>query len=103
MSETALLRKAILILWPSFVFGGIGTVLFFTLHDPVDLYFVGPLELGRKAGYTLGFFFFWAVAAGSSWLTWLLERRAEEVNRCPLGPVERPVGCPKREEPDAAR
>jgi hypothetical protein len=38
----------------------------------VDLFFVGPLELGRMAGYTLGFFFFWALAAGSSWLTSVL-------------------------------
>jgi hypothetical protein len=97
------MRKTILVLWPSFVFAGVGTVLFFALHDPADLFFVGPLELGRKAGYTFGFFFFWALAAGSSWLTCFLARRADEVNRCPLGAVERPVGCPKREEPDAAR
>lgn len=97
------MRKAISILWPSFVFGGIGTVLLFSILDPVDLFFVGPLELGRKAGYTIGFFFFWAVAAGSSWLTWFLDRPAAEVNRCPLQPTERPPGCPKREEPDAAR
>jgi len=69
------LRKAIAILWPSFLFGGLGTVLFFSLLDPVDLFFVGPLELGRMAGYTFGFFFFWALAAGSSWLTCLLQAR----------------------------
>jgi hypothetical protein len=56
-------------------------VLFFALLDPVDLRFVGPLELGRKAGYTIGFFFFWALAAGSSALTCFLQRRADEVNR----------------------
>jgi hypothetical protein len=58
--------------------------------------------VGRKAGYTTGFFFFWALAAGSSSLTCFLQRRAEEVNRCPLVPVERPIGWPKREDPDAA-
>ncbi len=52
------MKRAIWILWPSFIAGGIGTVLFFSLLDPVDLRFVGPLELGRKAGYTIGFFFF---------------------------------------------
>ena len=36
------MRKAIAILWPSFIFGGIGAVVFFSLHDPVDLSFVGP-------------------------------------------------------------
>ena len=75
------MRKAIAILWPSFLFGGLGTVLFFSLLDPVDLFFVGPLELGRKAGYTLGFFFFWALAAGSSWLTCFLEQRNSDAVR----------------------
>jgi hypothetical protein len=68
------MKKAMSILWPSFIFAGIGTVLFFSSLDPVDLRFVGPLELGRKAGYTIGFVFFWALAAGSSWLTSFLRR-----------------------------
>jgi hypothetical protein len=76
---------------------------FLALLDPVDLRFVGPLEFGRKAGYIVAFFFFWGLAASSSWLTSLLQRRADEVNRCPLIPEERPLGCAKREEPDAAR
>jgi hypothetical protein len=75
------MRKAIAILWPSFLFGGLGTVLLFSLLDPVDLFFVGPLELGRKAGYTFGFFFFWALAAGSSWLTCFLEQRNSDAVR----------------------
>ena len=85
------------ILWPSFIAGAVGTAVLLSVFDPVDLSFVGPLELGRKASYTIAFFFFWAVAAVSSWLTWLLERSAEEVNRCPLAPAARPVGCAKRE------
>lgn len=84
------MRKAIWILWPSFLAAAVGTVLLFSLIDPVDLRFVGPLELGRKAGYTLGFFFLWALGAGSSALT------------CMLVPVERPLGCTKREDPNAA-
>jgi hypothetical protein len=48
---------------------------FFSLHDPVDLRFVGPLAFERKAGYALGFLLFWPLAAGSSSLTWFLERR----------------------------
>jgi hypothetical protein len=75
------MKRAIWILWPSFIAAGIGTVLLFSLLDPVDLRFVGPLELGRKAGYTIGFFFFWAIAAGSSALTCFLQRRSDEVNR----------------------
>ena len=75
------MKKAMAILWPSLLFGAIGTVLFFSIQDPVDLRFVGPLELGRKSGYTIGFFFFWALAAGSSALTCFLQRRADEINK----------------------
>jgi hypothetical protein len=71
------------ILWPSFIFAGIGTVLLFALLDPVDLRFVGPREFSRKAGYTIGFFFLWAIAAGSSAFTCFLQRHADEVNRPP--------------------
>ena len=80
------------ILWPSFIGAAVGTVFFFTLFDQADL------ELSRTAGYTTAFFFFWALAAGSSSLTCLLQQRAEEINRCPLQAVERPLGCPRREE-----
>ena len=68
--------KAIWILWPSFLAGAAGAALLFAILDPVDLRFVGPLELGRKAGYTLAFCFFWALAAASSWLTCFLQARA---------------------------
>ena len=75
------MRTAMAILWPSFIAGGVGTVLFFSLLDPTDLRFVGPLELDRKAGYTAGFFFFWALAAGSSWLTCFLTGRDRDAPR----------------------
>ena len=68
--------KAIWILWPSFLAGAAGAALLFAILDPVDLRFVGPLELGRKAGYTLAFFFFGALAAASSGLTCVLQARA---------------------------
>lgn len=96
------MKKLIWVLWPSFITGGIGTALFFSLLDPVDLSFVGPLELSRTAGYSIGFFFFWALSAASSGFTCFLQRRAEEVNRCPLVPAARPPGCPKREDANAA-
>jgi hypothetical protein len=70
------MKPAMSILWPSLVVAGIGTVLLFALLDPVDLRFVGPLELGRKAGYTLGFLFLWALAAGSSAFTCWLQSRS---------------------------
>lgn len=91
------MRNALAILWPSFIAAAAATVGLFTVLDPVDLGFVGPFELGRMAGYTIAFFFFWALGAMSSWLTWLLERSAAQVNRCPLAAAARPLGCPKRE------
>jgi hypothetical protein len=92
-------RKAIWILWPSFLAAGAATGIFFTLFDPADLVAFGaPLELGRTAIYSIGFFAFWAIAAASSFLTCFFQRTAAEINRCPLEPGQRPPGCPKREE-----
>ena len=44
------MKSAMSVLWPSFIAGAVGTVLLFSLLDPVDLRVVGPLELGRKSG-----------------------------------------------------
>ena len=75
------MRKSSAILWSSFIFGSFGAVLFFSLHDPVDLSFVGPLEFGRKAGYGVGFLLFWGLTAGSSWLTLILRRGSSDATR----------------------
>ena len=94
------MKRAIWILWPSFIVGGIGEVLFFTVFDPRELYLFGePTSLSRLAVYSVGFFLCWAFAAASSAFTCFLQRSADEVNRCPLQPVDRPPGCPKREDP----
>ena len=63
------------VFWPSFLFAVLGTVVLFSILDPVDLRFVGPLELDREAGFVIAFFLFWGLAAGSSWLTSRLTRR----------------------------
>lgn len=75
------MRNAMVVLWPSFVAAGAGVVLLFMLLDPVDFRGVGPVGLSRTAGYTVGFFFLWGVAAASSALTVFLGRSAHEVNR----------------------
>lgn len=94
--------RAIWVLWPSFIVGGIGVGLFFTLVDPQELYLFGePVHWSALATYSLGFFCFWALAAASSALTCFFQRSSEEINRCPLPPAGRPEGCPKREEPAA--
>jgi hypothetical protein len=95
-------RKAIWVLWPAFIAGGLAETVFFTLFDPTDLHLFGePVNLSRLAVYSLGFFVFWAFAALSSALTCFLQRNAEEINRCPLNVAERPPGCPKGDDPNA--
>ena len=91
------MKRAMWILWPSFLVGGAAEAVFFTLFDPMDLHLFGnTIDLSRTAVYTLGFFMFWFFAAASSALTCFLQRNAEDVNRlCPLQRSERPAGCPK--------
>ncbi len=75
-------RTLINVLWPSFIVGGIGEGLFFTVFDPQELYLFGePSDLSRMAVYTIGFFMCWAFAAASSALTCFLQRTAEDINR----------------------
>ena len=91
-------KRAIWILWPSFIVAGAAEALFFTIFDPTELQFFGqPLEVSRTAIYTVGFFLFWGFAAASSALTCFFQRSSAEINRCPLPIEERPEGCPKRE------
>lgn len=76
------MRQAIVILWPSFIVGGIGEGLFFTVFDPQELYLFGePSTLSRMAVYTIGFFLCWGFAAASSAFTCFLQRSSEEINR----------------------
>ena len=96
------MKGAILVLWPSFVVGGIGEVLFFTVFDPQELYLFGePTTLSRLAVYSIGFFLCWAFAAASSAFTCFLQRGSADVNRLhPLEPGERPTGRSKRSAPE---
>lgn len=74
-------RIAIWILWPSFLVGGVGEVLFFTMFDPQELYLFGePTSLSRLAVYSIGFFLCWMFAAASSALTCFLQRSSRELN-----------------------
>ncbi len=73
-------RMAMVILWPSFVVAAAGAVVMFSLMDPVDMRYIGPLEMGRKTGYTLGFLLMWGFAACSSAFTCFLQRSPNEVN-----------------------
>jgi len=73
-------KSAILILWPSFIVGGIGEVIFFTVFDPQELYLFGEAtSLSRMAVYSTGFFLCWVFAAASSAFTVYLARSGKEV------------------------
>jgi hypothetical protein len=81
-------QRIALVLWPSFIVGGIGTTCFFALFDPAMLplsdamlpFTESRLAQHRLLIYTVGFFIFWLFAAASSWLTSFLQRSPDEVN-----------------------
>lgn len=64
--------------WISFLVAAVGTMVFFALFDPVDLsgIFDPDIEVGREAGYAVGFFFFWVMSLISSGVTAWLVRTA---------------------------
>ena len=96
------MRKAMWVLWPSFIVGGVAETVFFTFFDPMELHLFGePAGMSRLAVYSGGFFLFWAFAAASSAFTCFLQRTADEINRCPLPSPRRPDGCPKKEDSNA--
>ena len=66
------------VVWISFLVAAIATMLFFALFDPVELVnTIDPdIEIGRQAGYAVGFFFFWVLAALCSGVTAWLVRTA---------------------------
>lgn len=65
------------IVWPSFFAAAVATVVFFAIVDPAELAQITwpRLSISRQAGYTIGFFMFWACTLGSSAFTLLLARR----------------------------
>jgi len=103
-------HRVALVLWPSFVVGGVGTVCFFSLFDPATLPFSDSLlpfdesRLGqhRMLVYSAGFFIFWMFAAASSWLTSFLQRLPSDVNAS--APSTTPAAkAPRSDEPHLNR
>jgi hypothetical protein len=62
------------IAWPSFFAAGVATMVFFAIVDPVELAAMTwpHAKISREAGYTIGFFMFWACTFSSSFFTALL-------------------------------
>jgi hypothetical protein len=89
-------KRLIYILWPSFIVAGIAEGVFFTLFDPMELrLFDREILLSRTAVYSIGFFAFWLLAAGSSALTCFFQRSSAELNRPrgePFDPQQDPPG-----------
>lgn len=76
------MMKWIQVLWPSFLIAGIGAIVFFTIVDPQELYFLGePVHFSLLATYSIGFIGLWIVCAASSLLTVFLQQGADELNR----------------------
>lgn len=75
------MKRWAVMLWSSFLAGGLAEVLFFTVIDPIQLYFFGhEVELGPLATYSLGFLFFWLLALASSALSLFLLADEEELS-----------------------
>ncbi|NIR31887.1 MAG: hypothetical protein GWN84_21760 [Gammaproteobacteria bacterium] len=82
MQEIPRIQRVVAVLWPSFIIAGVATVLFFTAFDPaVIMPAMGYGEVSRLGGYTVGFFLFWALTAGSSLLTCYFQRPCEPETR----------------------
>jgi len=60
--------------WPSFFAAGVATMMFFAIVDPAELAAMTwpQMTISREAGYTIGFFMFWACTFSSSLFTALL-------------------------------
>lgn len=69
------LRMLMWILWPSFLVAIATSAVVFALIDPRDVIFLDHLRAGRQLVYTVGFFFFWTMAALSSGLSFLMAPR----------------------------
>lgn len=64
--------------WISFLTAAIATMVFFAIFDPVDVAATldPDLDISRDAGYAIGFFCFWVLAAICSGATAWLVRTA---------------------------
>ncbi len=81
--------KLIQVLWRSFLVAAVAEIVFFTVIDPKTLYLLGePVAMSAIATYSIGFFGFWLVGAGSSLVTLFFQRGATEINHLPANGME---------------
>jgi hypothetical protein len=69
-------RRALAVLWPAFLMAGVLEMLVFAFVDPQALHWLGgaPVDMDRKAVYSIAFFLFWVVLGLSGAITQLLLR-----------------------------
>ena len=74
-----MMRRALQILWPSFLMAGVLEMLVFAAVDPASLHGpAAPLLAGsRNTVYSVAFFVFWAVIAASAAITQWLDTPGE--------------------------
>ncbi|MEM7764379.1 MAG: hypothetical protein AAF290_09880 [Pseudomonadota bacterium] len=70
-------QKLAVIAWVSFLTAAVMTLVCFAFVDPLLIIdaLADDNSIGREAGYSVGFFFFWIGCLVSSWLTARLIRR----------------------------
>lgn len=74
--EVSLRSMLMVVLWPAFLMACVGTGVFFSLIDPMELIVLDErLQVHMLGAYTIGFLVFWVLGMFSSWLTALLLRK----------------------------
>jgi hypothetical protein len=64
------IQQVVAVLWPSFLTAALATILFFTAFDPQLLMeLAGYGAISRLGRYSIGFFLFWLLTAGTCALT----------------------------------
>lgn len=77
-----MIQRVIAVMWPSFLVAGVATILFFTAFDPQLIVSIsGYGDISRLAGYTIGFFLFWGLAASSCALTCYFQKPCKTINQ----------------------
>ncbi len=79
-------RRALQILWPSFLVAGVLEMLVFSAVDPGDLHWFGgaPIDASAQAVYTVVFLLFWGAIETAGALSALLSTESDTLNE-PLG------------------
>ena len=88
------MKRAMWIVWPSFLVAGLLEVLVFAAVDPSDLAHLQEQGWSHTGFYTVAFFAFWAAVAAAStlslWLAGVFGPAADEAAARPSGALTAP-------------